>query len=240
MSAALATGALAALPLLIGALLAYHLAPSRRAIAVVMALGAGLLIGSVSFDLVQEALETGTLLAVSASLLAGAAVFSIGDWLLTRAGAAERKDSDGAQREGSPLAIVFGSVLDGIPEAFVLGLSVLLGQAGTALIVAVILSNLAEGLASSSGLRLAGWPERRVLVMWAIVIAVSAVSALAGYVLLQPASGRTGALSQAFAAGALLAMVADTMLPESYEVEGAWTGFLVVAAFGVSLALSSG
>jgi zinc transporter, ZIP family len=239
MLSALAAGVLAALPLLIGALIAYHARPGQGPIAVVMALGAGLLIGSVSFELVDEALETKSLGLVAGAVLAGAAVFSIGDWVLTRGGAAARKDSTGEQREGSPVAIVFGSVLDGIPEAFVLGLSVLLGEIGIAFVTAVILSNLAEGLASSSGLRLARWPERRVLVMWAIVVAASGVAAVAGYVLLEPQSGRTGGLAQAFAAGALLAMVADTMLPESYEVEGAWTGFLVVAAFAASLALSS-
>jgi zinc transporter, ZIP family len=204
-----------------------------------MALGAGLLVGSVSFELVVDAVETTPLLAVAVLLLAGAAVFSVGDWLLTRAGAGARKDSGGSQSEGSPLAIVFGSVLDGIPEAFVLGMSVLLGELGVALVVAVVLSNLAEGLASSSGLREAGWPERRVVRLWAIVAVVSGVSAAAGYVLLESSERLTGAPAQAFAAGALLAMVADTMLPESYEVEGAWTGFLVVAAFAVSLALST-
>jgi zinc transporter, ZIP family len=239
MPAALVIGTAAAVPLLVGALVAYHLRPGHRAIAVAMALGAGLLLGSVSFELVLEAVEGTSLVAVAAFLLAGAAVFSVGDWLLTRAGAGDRKSSVGTQREGSPLAIVFGSVLDGIPEAFVLGMSVLLGDVGAALLVAVVLSNLAEGLASSSGLREAAWSEGRVVRMWAIVVAVSGVAAAAGYLLLESRESLTGGAAQAFAAGALLAMVADTMLPESYEVEGAWTGFLVVAAFAVSLALSS-
>jgi zinc transporter, ZIP family len=239
MAAAFGWGALGASALLVGALIAYQLAPSRRVIAVVMALGTGLLIGSVSFELIDEALKTQTVAWVALLVLVGAAVFTIGDWLLTRGGGGERKDSTGAQAEGSPLAIVLGSVLDGVPESFVLGLTVLQGGVSVSLLAAVALSNLPEGMSSSSGLKAAHWPERRVALMWSAVVVVSAVAAAAGYLLLDPASGRTGALVQAFAGGALLAMLADTLLPEAYKVEGVLTGPLVVAGFAVSLALSA-
>ena len=134
---------------------------------------------------------------------------------------------------------MLGSVLDGIPESFVLGLTVLQGGVSVSLLAGVALSNLPEGMSSSSGLKAAGWPRGRVVLMWSAVVVVAAVSAAAGYLLLVPASGRTGALVQAFAAGALLAMLADTLLPEAYKVEGVLTGPLVVAGFAVSLALSS-
>jgi zinc transporter, ZIP family len=134
---------------------------------------------------------------------------------------------------------VLGSVLDGIPESFVLGLTVIQGAVSLSLLAGVVLSNLPEGMASSSGLRAAGWPRRRVVVMWLLVTLVAAVSAAAGFVLLDPASGRTGALAQAFAAGALLAMLADTLLPEAYEVEGVLTGPLVATGFAISLALAA-
>jgi zinc transporter, ZIP family len=239
MTAAFGWGALGAAALLVGAVIAYQLAPSRRVIAVVMALGTGLLIGSVSFELIDEALKTRTVAWVALSVLVGAAVFTVGDWLLTRGGGGERKDAGGAQADGSPLAIVLGSVLDGIPESFVLGLTVLQGGVSLSLLAAVALSNLPEGMSSSSGLKAAHWLERRVVLMWSAVVVVSALSAAAGYVLLDPASGRTGALVQAFAAGALLAMLADTLLPEAYKVEGVLTGPLVVAGFAVSIALSA-
>jgi zinc transporter, ZIP family len=220
-------------------LIAYQLSPSRAVIAVVMAVGTGLLIGSVSFELIDEALQTRTVFDVAILVLAGAGVFTVGDWLLTRSGGGERKDPTGTQAEGSPLAIVLGSVLDGIPESFVLGLTVLQGAVSPSLLAGIVLSNLPEGMSSSSGLKAASWPRRRVLLMWSAVVAVSAISAAAGYALLDPASGLTGALVQAFAAGALLAMLADTLLPEAYAVEGVWTGSLVVAGFAISIALSA-
>ena len=232
-------GALASSALLLGALVSYVFAPGRRLIAAVMALGTGLLIGSVSFELVDEALETQTVGWVGLLVLVGAATFTVGDWLLDRRGASERKDPTGAQAEGNPLAIVLGSVLDGIPESFVLGLTVLQGGVSLPLLAGISLSNLPEGMSSSSGLKAAGWARGRVVLMWLAVVAVSAVSAALGYVLLDPESGRAGALAQAYAAGALLAMLADTLLPEAYEVEGVLTGQLVVTGFAISLVLDA-
>src|SRR5215218_5664000 len=163
MAAAFGWGALGAAALLVGALIAYQLAPSRQVIAVVMALGTGLLIGSVSFELIDEALKTRTVAWVALSVLVGAAVFTVGDWLLTRRGGGDRKDAGGAQADGSPLAIVLGSVLDGIPESFVLGLTVLQGGVSVSLLAGVALSNLPEGMSSSAGLKQAGWLRGRVL-----------------------------------------------------------------------------
>ena len=232
-------GGVGAAALLVGALVAYLLNPSRQVMAVIMALGTGLLIGSVSFELVDEALEHQAVAWVALYVLVGAATFTVGNWILSRRGGGQRKDPTGEQADGSALAIVLGSVLDGIPESFVLGLTVLQGGVSVSLLAGVALSNLPEGMSSSSGLKAAGWARGRVVAMWSLVVLVSAVSAAAGWVLLDPHSGRTGALVQAFAAGALLAMLADTLLPEAYEVEGVLTGPLVVAGFAVSLALSA-
>lgn len=237
MAAAFGWGALGASALLIGAILVYHLAPTRRVIAVVMALGSGLLIGSASFELVDEALRTRTVAWVGLLVLLGAGVFTVCDWLLSRHGTGEREDAPGVT--GAPLAIALGSVLDGIPESLVLGLSVRQGMVSVALLAGVMLSNLPEGMSSSSGLKAAHWSERRVVVMWSAVVAASAAASAAGYTLLGLDEGRTGALVQAFAAGALLAMLADTLLPEAYLVEGVLTGPLLVAGFAISLALSA-
>jgi zinc transporter, ZIP family len=232
-------GAVGASALLVGALLAYVTTISPKIIAVVMALGAGLLMGSISFELIDEALKTSDVATVGLFTLIGAAVFTIGDRVLDKQGGGDRKDSEGAQASGSPLAIVFGSVLDGIPESFVLGLTVLQGGVSVALLIGVVLSNLPEGLSSSSGLRIAGWTRARVVKLWLLVIAVSAVSAALGYALLDPTHGHTGAFAQGFAAGALLAMITDTMLPEAYDVEHVSTGALVAIGFAISLMLSA-
>lgn len=232
-------GAVGASALLVGALVAYVTTPSPKIIAIIMALGAGLLIGSISFELIDEAIKSSSVAMVGLFTLIGAATFTLGDRLLDRKGGGDRKDSQGAQASGSALAIVFGSVLDGIPESFVLGLTVLQGGVSVALLVGVVLSNVPEGLSSSSGLRIAGWSRGRVVKMWLLVVAVSAVSAALGYALLNPTHGHTGAFAQGFAAGALLAMITDTMLPESYDVEKVSTGSLVAIGFAISLMLSA-
>jgi ZIP family zinc transporter len=232
-------GAVGASALLIGALIAYTANPSARLIAVIMALGAGLLIGSVSFELVDDAIANTDVATVGVLTLVGAITFTGGNWWIERQGGGERKDPSGAQVEGSPLGIVLGSVLDGIPESFVLGLTVLQGGVSVALLTGVLLSNLPEGLSSSAGLRTAGWARRRVVIMWVVVLAASAVSAALGYALLDPTQGELAALVEAFAAGALLAMVADTMLPEAFQIEGPFTGSLVAVGFAISLVLSA-
>jgi ZIP family zinc transporter len=232
-------GAVGASALLVGALVAYVTTPSPKIIAIIMALGAGLLIGSISFELIDEAIKSSSVAMVGLFTLIGAATFTLGDRLLDRKGGGDRKDSQGAQASGSALAIVFGSVLDGIPESFVLGLTVLQGGVSVALLVGVVLSNVPEGLSSSSGLRISGWSRGRVVKMWLVVVAVSAVSAALGYALLNPTHGHTGAFAQGFAAGALLAMITDTMLPESYDVEKVSTGSLVAIGFAISLMLSA-
>jgi ZIP family zinc transporter len=237
--AAFLWGALGASALLVGALIAYFGDPGPKLIAVIMALGTGVLIGSVSFELIDDALKNADVGLVGFFTLVGAAAFTGGNWWLARRGGGDRKDASGAQAEGRPLAIVLGSVLDGIPESFVLGLTVLQGSVSVTLLAGVLLSNLPEGMSSSAGLRTAGWPRRRVVRMWLIVMLASAISAALGYALLDPAGGRTGALVEAFAAGALLAMVADTMLPEAFEVEGVFTGSLVAGGFAVALMLAA-
>jgi ZIP family zinc transporter len=232
-------GALGASALLVGALVAYLGTPSRAFIAIVMALGTGLLIGSVSFELIDEAVKVADVGWVGIYTLIGAAAFTVGDWWLTRRGGGERKDADGAQADGSALAIVLGSVLDGIPESFVLGLTVLEGGVSVALLIGILLSNFPEGMSSSSGLRIAGWARARVIRMWLLVVLVSAISAAVGYGVLDPMHGNVTAFAQAFAAGALLTMLANTLLPEAFEVEGLYTGWLVAIGFAISISLSA-
>lgn len=229
-------GAAASSTLFLGALVAAIVRPSARVGAVVMALGAGVLIGSVSFELVDEALALLPLWQVALALFLGSATFLGGARAIERAGGGGRKHPDGPMDETQAEAIVLGSVLDGIPESFVLGFSVLQGSVSLSLLTGVVLSNLPEGMASTSGLHKAGWPTRRILAMWGLVVLGSALAAGLGHAV---SDADSGGLAQAFAAGALLTMVADTMLPESYAVERTWTGGFVVAGFAAAVALGA-
>ncbi len=233
--------ALASSMLIVGALLAYGLKPAPRLTAVIMAIGSGLLIGSVAYDLVADAAGDLPVMGVAASLMVGALTFVAGSRLIERRGGRRRKNPTGAGAadDDRPLAIVLGSALDGIPESFVLGLSVLNGGVSIPLLIGIGLSNLPEGMAASSGLRVQRWPLRRVLAMWAAVVVTSAVAAAAGHELLATDDGTLTGVVQTFAGGALLAMIADTMVPEAYEVERMWTGGLVVAGFALSLIVAS-
>jgi ZIP family zinc transporter len=165
-------------------------------------------------------------------------VFFAGDALIDRMGGNQRKSSGGEQADGSGLAIVLGAVLDGIPESIVLGIG-LLGGTGVsvAFIAAVSLSNLPEGLAATTGLRSAGWSRRDVLLLWGGVALVSALASLVGYAAFDGVGPGTVAFVLAFAGGAILTMLADTMMPEAYEKEGRLVGLSTAAGFALAFAL---
>jgi zinc transporter, ZIP family len=144
----------------------------------------------------------------------------------------------GAQEDGSPLAIVLGTVLDGIPESMVIGLTIYEGgEVGAAYLAAVFISNLPESLASTAGLAASGWNAMRILAMWTGIVLISGVASLAGYALFQGSSPDTVAFVLAFAAGAILTMLADTMMPEAYENGGRLTGVATTLGFVVAFAI---
>lgn len=231
-------GALSSSTLIIGALVAYLLKPSVRLTAAVMAIGSGLLIGSVAYDLVADAQHSLELPWIAVSLMVGAAVFVLGSRVIELRGGKRRKNPVKGG-DDNPLGIVLGSALDGIPESFVLGLSVLTGGVSMPLLIGISLSNLPEGMAASAGLRARAWPIGRVMLMWSAVVATSAVAAGLGHTVLASDDGTLTGVVQTFAAGALLAMISDTMIPESYEVERVWTGGLVVGGFASSLLIAA-
>jgi ZIP family zinc transporter len=236
MAGAFAWGALAASSLLIGALLALGLHIQRRNIGLIMAFGAGVLISAVAFDLVEEAAGAswghG---AIALGIFAGSAVFFVGNRLISRAGGADRKDATGAQESGSALAIVLGTVLDGVPESMVIGLTLLEGgKVGVSYLVAVFISNLPEAISSSAGLAAGGWKRSRILWLWAGVVLISGLASTAGYALFQNASQDAVAFVLTFAAGAILTMLADTMMPEAFEHGGDLVGLVTTLGFGVA------
>jgi ZIP family zinc transporter len=236
---AFAWGLLASSALLLGAVVAFVFRPGPRVNAVVLGLGSGILVGAIAYELVEDALQVQSLPQVAIFLLLGSGVYVAGVKLLERRGVRHRKNPEGKQADSQSEAIVLGSVLDGIPESFVLGLTVLTGGVSVPFFAGVALSNFPEGMASSSGLLASGWTRVRIVGLWVGVALVSGLAAAAGYALLQGDSARIGGLAQAFAAGALLTMIADTMLPEAYAIEREWTGAFVVVGFSIAVALGA-
>ncbi|MET0930224.1 MAG: ZIP family zinc transporter, partial [Aeromicrobium sp.] len=218
-----AWGLLAGAALVVGALVAWFVRVPQTVVAAVMAFGSGVLISALSFDLIDEAERTGGLVPTVAGALGGAVVYVSANLLLARRGAQHRKRSEDQQpsedeQTGSGSAIAIGALLDGIPESVVLGVS-LLGGGGVGLpvLAAIAISNLPEGLSSAAGMKRSGRSARYVFGVWIGIAVASGLAGLFGCLLLQDASDQTIAAITAVAAGAILAMVADTMIPEAFE-----------------------
>ena len=241
MSEAFVWGFLAASSLIIGGIIALRVPIGRVALGLIMAFGAGVLISALAYELVLEAFATGDDdFRVSVGMLAGAVTFFVGDLAIDRFGGDNRKSSSGEQESGTALAIVLGIVLDGIPESIVLGISLLGGGAVSAAVVAaVFLSNLPESIAATTGLVSGGWRPRNVMGLWVGVTLVSAISAAAGYALLDGAPANTTAFVLAFAAGAILTMLADTMMPEAFKHGGKLVGLVTTLGFLTSFLITT-
>ena len=237
--AAAGWGAIAASSLVIGALIALTRPVDRRQLGLNMAFGSGVLISSVAYELVEEAVAAGGQLPMAFGLALGSIVFYTGDRLIDRLGAAGMGSVKGPATPESGLPIVLGAALDGVPESIVLGLTVSAGEGiGLAFIVAVFLSNLPEGIAGTAGLIAGGWARARILGLWLIVVAASAGAALLGATVLSGRSGEAQALILGFAGGAILTMLADTLIPEAFEHAGKAAGLVTTLGFGLAFALS--
>jgi zinc transporter, ZIP family len=237
MLAAFGWGLLAASSLVLGAAVALWFRIGLRTIGLIMAFGAGVLISAVAFDLVEEGINTASGHgAVLIGVFVGCGVFFGGDWLIDRAGGERRKSPSGGDADDSALAIVLGTVLDGIPESVVIGLTIFQGGAvGAAYLAAVFISNVPEALSSTSGLVERGWTRSWILGMWALIALVSGLASLVGYVAFKHASPDVVAFVLAFAAGAILTMLADTMVPEAYRHAGKLVGVVTTLGFAVAL-----
>ncbi len=237
-------GLVAGLALVIGAALGYFLTVPKRVIAGIMAFGSGVLISALSFNLMDEAYHRGGFNATAIGFLSGAAVYTFANGLLNWQGAKHRKRSGEHQPSedddsGSGLAIAVGALLDGIPESIVIGLSLLKG--GTVSVVAVIaifLSNLPEGLSSAAGMKKAGRSATYVFSVWGGIALLCGVSALIGYTVFQHFSDGVIAATTAVAAGAILAMLVDTMIPEAFEEAHDFAGMITVLGFLAAFALT--
>ena len=236
-------GLLGGAALVIGALVAWLVRVPDGVVASVMAFGSGVLISAVAFDLMAEAAETGGLAATALGFLGGAVVYLGANALLARRGARHRKRSGGQQpseseQEGSGAAIAVGALLDGIPESVVLGVGLLAGgSVSLPVLAAVFISNVPEGLSSAAGMKRSGRSARYVFGVWTTIALLSGVAALLGYVALGDAPPQVIAVITAVAAGAILTMIADTMIPEAFEKTRTWTGLITSLGFLVAFAI---
>jgi len=228
--------------LVLGAAAAFLLKPGVRVTAAIMSLGCGVLISAVAYDLIFEGFRAAGLQPIALGAVLGSLAYAAANWLVSHRGGRHRKRSGDHQTvasEGGGLAIAVGSLLDGVPESIVLGVSLLAGQ-GVSLPVfaAIVLSNFPEGLSSATGMRKAGRSKAYIFGLWTGIVLISAASAMAGAAFLGGAPPHLIALVQAVAAGALLTMVADTMIPEAVEGEHGVAGMLVVLGLLLAFAMS--
>ena len=225
--------------LLIGAVAGIYLPASKRLIGLIMAFGSGVLISALTFELMREAYDTAGATAAVLGLLAGSLVFFCGEWLIDRRGGNRRKSPNGPQAGAGASALVLGALLDGIPESAAIGVSLIGGgSVGVAVVAAVFLSNIPESLSASAGMKATGRSTRYILGLWLAVTLASTVAAALGFGVLSGADPAVTAAIQAFAAGAILTMLADTMVPEAVEHAGALVGLLTVLGFAAAFLLS--
>ena len=229
--------------LVLGALVAWFARVPQPVIATVMAFGSGVLISAVAFDLMLEAADTGGLLPTAIGFLGGALAYVGANAILARQGARHRKHPGARQtsedeQAGSGVAIAVGALLDGIPESVVLGVSLLSGGGvSLSVLAAVFISNVPEGMSSAAGMKSKGRSATYVFGVWGSIAVVSAIAALVGALALDGAPPEAIAVITAVAAGAILTMIADTMIPEAFEETRTWTGVITTVGFLVAFAI---
>jgi zinc transporter, ZIP family len=227
---ALAWGALAASSLVIGALIGLARPWPRRAVGLVLGFGAGALISAVSFELAEEGVEIGGAAAVGIGLAVGALSYYVAAGLL----------SSGMGEASAGTALALGAFLDGIPEQLVLGIGLASGEGiSVGLLAAIFVSNLPEAVGGASDMEAAGESRRRIVRLWLGVAVVCALATPAGFAIADTASGELQGGINGFAAGALIVMLVDSMIPEATAKAGRTTGLLTALGFAVAMGLSA-
>ena len=235
MVGAIVWGGLAASSLLIGYFIGLR-HPSSRLLGTIMGIGAGALIAAIAYELLPASVFERRWMSLAFGL--GAISFFASDWAIDRRGGADRMDIAGGSKKGSGAAIYLGTLLDNVPESLILGMGLAIGGAiNIAFLAAVFVSNLPEGVAGTVNLTAAGYPHQKIFRMWTTLVLFSALCAGLGYLLVQWLPGFTGQLAQAFAAGAVLTMLADAMIPEAFEHGGKTVGLFTALGFLVSAVL---
>ena len=234
-------GGFGAAALLLGAVIAFLFNVPKRIQGLILAFGAGTLFGAVAYELFEEAVQLsvrGVDVAIGFGL--GATAFYLGSLGIDRLSPQQPEEMPSMRDpRTSGLALVLGAVLDGVPESVVLGLSLLAGEGiSVAVLVAVFISNIPEGLSASEDLSASGTPRRSILSLWAVVVLASAVASAIGYGVLGQMGPHVVVLLDSFAAGAILAMLAESMIPEAYAQGGRAVGLATTFGFAIAAALS--
>lgn len=227
--------------LIIGAAIGSRWTPPRQLVRVLLAFASGALIAALAFELFDDSFKMGGPWRAGLGLLAGAATFIAIDWLLERRVEKQKDQKSGgksAARGGVGLALLAAVTLDGVPENLALGVTVV-GGASFALLVAIFLSNFPEALAGSIEMRKGGMSARAVMITWSVAAALLAGAAIGGYFVAGVLRPETVALALAFACGAVLASVADTLMPEAFEHGQPLNAFATTGGFFLSYVLSS-
>lgn len=238
-------GFLGGLALLIGSAVGYYIKLSEKIIASIMGFGAGVLIAAACFALIEEAYGLGGFDSTLIGFTLGVLIFTGADIYLARSGAKHRKTADKSQvseeYDESGSAIAFGAVLDGIPESVAIGLTIITGGlVSIATVVAVFISNIPEGISSSVGMKHMGWNKKSIFGLWFSISVICGVASLLGYSIFSKFSPDVNAATLALASGALLTMIADTMLPEAFSKTHEYTGLIVAFGFILSFILAMG
>jgi ZIP family zinc transporter len=238
MGAAVVWGAVAAASLVIGAWLGVWRSWSDRVTGAVLAFGAGALISAVSYDLVEEGAKLDGGAGVALGLAVGALAYFAADRALERSGARRRTGPSAGTGSGAALAL--GAFLDGIPEQAVLGIGLAAGQGvSVALLGAIFVSNLPESIGSSSQMSADGRPAPTIMRLWVVIAVVCAASTVVGYLVADIASPRLEAAIDGFAAGALLVMLIDSMIPEASRKSGLVAGLFTTLGFAAAALLTA-
>jgi ZIP family zinc transporter len=236
-------GLLAGSALLLGTGIGYYAKIPQRIIAAIMAFGSGVLISALAFELMDEAYKRGGFDSTAIGFISGAAIYTLANWYLAHQGARHRKRSGKQPKEddhsGSGLAIAVGALLDGIPESIAIGISMIEGgTVSWVTVAAVFLSNVPEGLSSAAGMKQSGRSIGYIFGVWGAIAAVSGAAAIVGYSIFSHFSVEIIAATIAIAAGAILAMIADTMMPEAFEEAHDLAGLVTVCGFLAAFVLS--